>query len=105
MTQDRLRKQKVDNLIKLLKKGDAPSLAQLRHQLNIARDDLAAEMGVAEELLEMWENDWDQPPNSYQATWKIKLSAHLDNKISSFLGTEDSEIISNYWALIWKLVD
>ena len=105
MTQDRLLKHKVDSLIKLLKKGDAPSLEELRHQLNIARDDLAAEIGVAEELLEMWENDWDRPSGAQQATWKIRLSNHLDDKISSFLETEDSEIISNYWALIWELVD
>jgi len=105
MTQERLRKQKVDNLIKLLKKGDAPSLAQLRHQLNIARDELAEEVGVAEETLEMWENDWDQPSGTQQAVWKIRLSFHLDDSISSFLDTEDSEIISNYWALIWELVD
>jgi len=105
MTQERLRKQKVDNLIKLLKKGDAPSLAQLRHQLNIARDELAEEVGVAEETLEMWENDWDQPSGTQQAVWKIRLSSHLDDSISSFLDTEDSEIISNYWALIWELVD
>jgi transcriptional regulator with XRE-family HTH domain len=104
MLEDQHRMQQVDNLIKLLRKGDAISLVKLRNQLGRERHDLALEMGVSENKLELWENGEEQPPGLHSALWKIKLSSYIDEKISIFLGTEDNEITHKYWALVWDLV-
>ncbi len=95
----------VDNLIRLLRKGDAKSLAQLRNLLGIKRNDLAPEIGISEHTLELWENGEEQALGSHYALWKIKLSSYIHNKISILLGTEDAEVTNKYWALIWNLVD
>jgi len=95
----------MDDLIRLLKKGDAPSLTQLRKLLSVKRKDLALEIGIPEKTLELWEGGKEQPPSLHSALWKIKLGSHLDKQISTFLGIEDNEVTSKYWALIWELVD
>jgi DNA-binding XRE family transcriptional regulator len=96
---------KMDDLVRLLKKGDAPSLTQLRKLLSIKRKDLASDIGIPEETLELWEDGKERPTSLNSALWKIKLGSHLDKKISTLLGTEDNEVTSKYWSLIWELVD
>ena len=105
MTEEQHRMQQVNNLIKLLRRGDGPSLAQLRNLLGIKPNDLAPAIGVSNQKLELWENGEEQPPSSRSAIWKIKLSSYIDEKISIFLGTEDNEVTHKYWALVWGLVD
>jgi len=96
--------QHVNNLIRLLRSGDAQSLTQLRNLLAIDSHDLAHQIGVSAQTLELWEKGEKKPLGLHYAIWKIKLSSYLDNKISLLLGTNDSEITSKYWALVWDLV-
>ena len=99
------RVQQVDNLIRLLKKGDTSSLAQLRNLIGIKRSDLSSKIGVSEQKLELWENGEEQPSSLHYSLWKIRLGDYLDKKIARYLGTEDNEVINEYLALIWGLVD
>ena len=96
--------QRVDSLISLLRKGDANSLTQLRNLLVIKPSDLARQTGVSSQTLELWENEEVQPIGMHYALWKIRLSSYLDDKISIFLGTNDSEVTNKYLALVWDLV-
>ena len=105
MSEDGHKMQQVADLIALLKMGDAPSLTQLRNLLGIKINDLAIEIGVSEQTLEFWENGEEQTPSLYSAHWKIKLGSRLNEKIVTYLGTENEELTQKYWALIWELVD
>jgi DNA-binding XRE family transcriptional regulator len=98
-------KQQAEYLVRLLKRGDTSSLAQLRHSLNKTRQELALEVGVPEQTLELWENGIEHPSGIQWATWRIKLGSYVDGKIYALLGTEDSEVSAKFWALIWELVD
>ena len=94
----------VNDLIRLLKKGDIESLAYLRNLLEVKSNDLAHEVGVSSQTLELWEKGKEQPLGLHYALWKIKLSSYIDERINKFLGTNDSEITGKYWALVWDLV-
>jgi len=104
MSEERHRMQQVDHLIRLLRKGDVKSLTQLRNLLGIKPNDLAPQIGVSGHMLELWENEQEQPLGLHYALWKIKLSSYVDDRISIFLGTNDSAVTSKYWALVWDLV-
>jgi DNA-binding XRE family transcriptional regulator len=103
MSEELSKTQQVNNLIRLLRSGDAKSLLQLRNLLAIDSYDLANQIGVSEQALEQWENGDEQPLGLHYALWKIKLSSYIDERISISLGTNDSEITSKYWALVWDL--
>ena len=104
MLEEQSKTQQVNNLIRLLRRGDVKSLSQLRNLLAIKPYDLAHQIGVSAQTLELWEKGEEKPLGLHYAIWKIKLSSYLDNKISLLLGTNDSEITSKYWALVWDLV-
>ena len=105
ISEDRHGMQKVDNLIALLKRGDASSLAQLRNLLDVKLNDLALEIGVSEQTLGFWESDKNQIPSSYSTHWKVKLGSYLNEKIATYLRTENDDLTQKYWALIWELID
>jgi len=93
--------QQVNNLITLLRSGDAKSLKQLCNLLAIDSNDLANQIGVSAQTLELWEKCEEQPLSLNHALWKIKLSSYIDKEISAFLGTNNIEITNKYWALMW----
>ncbi len=96
--------QQAYQLIRLLKLGEASSLTQLRGELGRTQEDLALDIGIASRTLEMWETGKQQPSRIQYANWKIKLSTCIDDKLSGLLGTEDTQINTKFWAIIWELV-
>ena len=80
-------------------------MEKLRHLLGKTRRELALDIGVTEQTLEMWENGNQKPSSSNRAKWRIKLGSYIDKRISTLLETEDNEISTKYWALIWELID
>jgi len=101
MPEELLETKQVNNLITLLRIGDAKSLTQLRILLSVDSYDLAKRIGVSVQTLELWEKGEEQPLSINQALWKIKLSSYIDEKISTLLGTNNNEITNKYWALMW----
>lgn len=97
--------QQVEQLVRLVKKGDASSLIQLRQKLGKTQKDIALKIGVSEDQLERWEKGEEQPSRKNHAQWKLKLSVYIDEVISDLLGTDDAEINTQFWELIWRLTD
>lgn len=95
----------LERYIALLKKGDASSLKQLRCLLGKTQPELAREIGVSEDALEAWEVGEQQPSGTQLARWKIKLASYIDEKIAVILSTQNSEVSSSFWSLLWELVD
>ena len=95
----------LERYIRLLKKGDAPSLKKLRTLLSKTQSELAIKIGVSEHKLELWETENQQPTGLQRAKWKIKLASYVDEKITTTLDIQDNEIIYKFWSLIWSLVD
>lgn len=104
MLEEQTKTKQVNNLIRLLRRGDVRSLTQLRNLLAIKPGDLAHQIGVSAQTLELWEKGEEKPSGLHYALWKIKLSSYVDDNISVLLGTNDSEIANKYWALVWDLV-
>jgi transcriptional regulator with XRE-family HTH domain len=96
---------RVEHLIRLVKKGDASSLAQLRQELDKTQKEIASEIGISERRFGRWERGEEEPSGRYYARWRLKLSYYIDDIIAEFLGTKDSEIVTHYWELMWGLVD
>jgi DNA-binding XRE family transcriptional regulator len=105
MVKEQQLKQRVEHSVRLLKRGDASSLKKLRCLLGKTRQELALDIGVTEKTVEMWEDGNQKPSSSNRAKWRIKLGSYIDKRISALLETEDNEISTKYWALIWELID
>ena len=104
MPEDNQKMQQVNHLIRLLKRGDAKSLTDLRNLLGIKSNDLAHQIGVSRQTLELWESDREQPPGLHYARWKIKLSSYIDERLSALLGIDGNEVKHKYWALVWDFI-
>ena len=93
----------VANLIQLVRKGDHVSLAELREQLGITREEIAKKVGISEHQLGHWELGVHEPTSVYHIFWKLRLSDHIDNEIAVLLRTENTELITQFWEIIWRL--
>jgi DNA-binding transcriptional regulator YiaG len=98
-------RQQVEHLIQLVKKGDPASLAQLRRELGRTQKEVAAKIGISEYQLGRWERGEQQPTGKYYTQWKLRLSDYVDNVIAVLLGTEDGNVITQFWELMWGLID
>ena len=98
-------RQQVEQLIRLVKKGDASSLTQLRQKLDKTQKEVATKIDVSEHQLERWEKGEQQPSGIHNAHWKLRLSNYIDDVIAKLLGTEDTEVITQFWELMWGLID
>lgn len=97
--------QQVENLIRLVKKGDFVSLTKLRHQLGKTAEGIANEVGVSVHQFRSWELGEKQPSNIWHAFWKLRLSDYIDDAISTLLGTDNAEIVTKFWEIMWRLND
>jgi len=97
--------QQVEHLVRLVKRGDASSLTQLRQELGKTQKEIALKVGVSEHQLGRWERGEQQPSGLHCANWKLALSYYVDHVISALLGTEDIEVNIQFWRLIWRLTD
>ena len=95
--------QQVEGFIQLVKKGDYASLTELRQQLGKTMEDIADKVGVSVHELSSWELGEKQPSNAYHAFWKLRLSDYIDDAISTLLGTEDAELVTQFWEIMWRL--
>jgi len=97
--------QRIESLIRLVKKGDPASLTQLRQKLGIGREEIAIKAGVSESQLRHWELGEQQPSSIQHTSWKLRLSDYIDEEISELLGMDKGEIINQLWEIMWRLND
>ena len=97
--------QQVERMVRLLKKGDASSLARIRQELGKPRQEVALKIGVSEQRLEQWEEGEKLPSGKHNTQWKLKLSYYVDEVISDLLGTENAEVNTQFLEVMWGLVD
>jgi transcriptional regulator with XRE-family HTH domain len=97
--------QQVELLVRLLKKGNPASLTQIRQELGKTRQEVASQIGVLAKQIEQWEEEQEIPSKKHYAQWKIKLSNYIDEVIAGLLGTEDKEINTRFWDVMWRLID
>lgn len=97
--------QRLAELIQLVRKGDHESLAKVREQLGKTREEIAKKVGVSERQLGHWEQGVQEPSSVYHVFWKLRLSDHIDNEIAMLLGTENAELITQFWEIMWRLND
>lgn len=95
--------QRVENIMLLVKHGDASSLKKLRTILGKSPNEIASLIGVGAEDLEKWEKGEAQPTSLKHAHWKLKLTDFVDVEIARFLGTDNPEVVIPFWQLIWTL--
>jgi transcriptional regulator with XRE-family HTH domain len=97
--------QQVEQLIRLVKNGDATSLTQLRLKLGRSQKDIALMVGVSEYQLRRWERGEEKPSKAQHTRWKVKLGECIDGSISDLLGSRDAEVNTQFWELIWRLTE
>jgi transcriptional regulator with XRE-family HTH domain len=97
--------QQIEDFIRLVKKGDPGSLAELRNQLGKTRKEIADKVGVSEHQLKCWELGEQQPSGEHCSFWKLRLSDYVDEKISTLLGINNAELVTNFWELLWRIDD
>jgi DNA-binding XRE family transcriptional regulator len=97
--------QQLEDCIRLVRKGDYASLAELRNHLGKTRKEIADKVGVSENRLKCWELGEEQPSSTLHSFWKIKLSDCIDEKISTQIRTNNPELVTNFWEILWRLND
>ncbi len=97
--------QRVENLIRLVKKGDTVSLAELRNQLGKTRKEIANKVGVSEHQLKCWELGEQQPSGKHYSFLKLRLSDYIDEEISALINTGNPELVSHFLEILWRLDD
>ena len=95
----------VENLIRLVKKGDHVSLTELRDQLGKTRKEIANKVGISEHQLKCWELGEQQPSAKHDSFWKLRLSDYIDEEISVLINTDNPELVSHFWEILWYLSD
>jgi DNA-binding transcriptional regulator YiaG len=94
---------KVSGLISLIRNGDGPSLGRLRELIGQSQGDIAVAVGVPQDQLSRWENGLGTP-NSRQITkWRLRLSRDVDAEVSRLLGTDNPDVLHQFWELAWRL--
>ena len=97
--------QQLENLIRLVRKGDPVSLTELRNQLGKTRKEIAAKVGVSEHQLKCWELEEQQPSGKLHSFWKLRLNDYVDEEISALIGTKNAELVTHFWEILWRLND
>jgi DNA-binding transcriptional regulator YiaG len=95
--------QSVTGLVGLVKKGDCSSLSLLRNRLGRSRAELAVRIFITESRMAAWEENLETPTTSQMALWRVKLSDYLTAEIRSILNTDNEELLSHFWDLLWRL--
>lgn len=95
--------QSATELIALVKKGDTVSLSELRERLGCSRAELAAHIGIPESRLAEWEENREALSAGQRALWRVKLSDYLNVEIRTILGTDNGDLLANFWDLLWRL--
>ncbi|APV44875.1 hypothetical protein Dform_01554 [Dehalogenimonas formicexedens] len=94
---------KVSGLIALIRNGDGPSLGKLREMTGQPRRDVAVNLGVSEEELANWEHGLVAPNSRQMTQWRLRLSQDIDSEVRRLLGTENPDVLHQFWELAWRL--
>lgn len=97
--------QRISDLVRLVRKEDSVSLTELRNQLGKTTDEVAAKIGVSERQLKSWELGEEQPSGILHSAWKLRLSDYVDEEISMLISTDNPELVTNFWEILWRLHD
>ena len=94
---------KVSGLISLIRSGDGPSLGKLRELVDQPRCDLATNLGISDDELDRWERGLVTPNSKQMTKWRLTLSHDIDGEVTRLLGTENPDILHQFWELAWRL--
>ena len=97
--------QQLEDWIRLVKKGDPVSLTELRNHLGKTSKEIADKVGVSEYQFKCWELGEQQPSDEHHSFWKLRLSDYVDERISALIGTDNAELVTNFWEILWRLND
>ena len=94
---------KVSGLIALIRSGDGPSLGRLRELIGQSQSDIAVALGISEDELTRWEHGLVTPNSTQMTKWRLRLSHDIDGEVSRLLGTENPDVMHQFWELAWRL--
>lgn len=94
---------KVSDLITLIRNGDGPSLGKLRESVGQTQCDIATALGITDGELAQWERGMLTPNSKQMTKWRLRLSHDIDGEVSRLLGTENPDIMHQFWELAWRL--
>ena len=94
---------KVSGLISLIRNGDGPSLGRLREIIGQPICDIAVALGISESELSQWENGLVTPNSKEMTKWRLLMSHDIDGEVSRLLGTENPDVLHEFWELAWRL--
>lgn len=94
---------KVSGLITLIRNGDGPSLGKLRELIGQSPYDISTNLGISEQELTRWERGMVMPDSKQMTKWRLKLSHDIDGEVSRLLGTENPDVLHEFWELAWRL--
>jgi transcriptional regulator with XRE-family HTH domain len=94
---------KVSGLIALIRNGDGPSLGRLRDLIGQSQSDISVALGISEDELSRWEHGFVTPNSKQMTKWRLRLSHDIDGEVSRLLGTENPDILHQFWELAWRL--
>lgn len=80
-------------------------MTELRGQLGKTRKEIAERVGVSEHQFKYWELGKQQPSGTQHSLWKLKLSDYIDEEISALIGTNNAELVTHFWEILWRLND
>jgi transcriptional regulator with XRE-family HTH domain len=94
---------KVSGLITLIRNGDGPSLGKLREMIGQSQCEIATTLGISEGELVQWERGLVTPNSKQMTKWRLTLSHNVDGEVSRLLGTENPDVLHEFWELAWRL--
>jgi transcriptional regulator with XRE-family HTH domain len=103
MNQGNLDFSMVSDLIVLIRNGDGPSLGRLREMIGQAQCDIAEALDISEDELGRWEHGLVTPNSKQMTKWRLRLSHDIDGEVCRLLGTENPDVLYEFWELAWRL--
>jgi hypothetical protein len=62
-------------------------------------------VGVPAKLLASWENGKTEPEHRQLIAWRLKMGDLVDSVIANYLNTDNPELVTQFWELLWRLGD
>ena len=95
----------IEHLVGLVHKGDTSSLSQVRRELGKTIEEISMLVGVPAGTLDAWEGGKENPLNGNMIAWRLKMGDLVDEKIAGYIGTENTQLVTQFWEIMWRLND
>jgi DNA-binding transcriptional regulator YiaG len=97
--------EEIENAVGLVRRGDSVSLAEVRRYLGISARGIADSLGITEVILKSWEDGKTKPANNQLIAWRLKIGDFVDERIASYIRTNNKDLITQFWEIMWRLND